>query len=83
MNILINKIDEVVNRRIKVPFNTDFRYSIKFELLMQDMSLSEEEKIIKALQIYYPEFDKIIDVQKAMIDIMWFYRRRKRRRYRK
>ena len=83
MNILINKIDEVVNKRIKVPFNTDFRYSIKFELLMQDMSLSEEEKIIKALQIYYPEFDKIIDVQKAMIDIMWFYRRRKRRRYRK
>ena len=47
MNILINKIDEVVNKRIKVPFNTDFRYSIKFELLMQDMSLSEEEKIIQ------------------------------------
>ena len=83
MNILIDDIYDVVKNRISIPFNTDFRYSIMFELLMQDMSLSDEEKIIKALQIYYPEFDKITDIQKAMLDIMWFYRRRERRRYRK
>lgn len=83
MNILIDDENYVVENRIKIPFNTDFRYSIMFELLMQDMSLSVEEKIIKALQIYYPEFDKITDIQKATLDIMWFYRRRERRRYRK
>jgi len=73
MNILIDDVNNVVAERIKIPFNTDFRYSIMFELLMQDTSLSDEEKILTALQIYYPEFNKITDFQKAMLDIMWFY----------
>ena len=73
MNILIDDLDKIVANRIKVPFNTDFRYGIMFELLMQDTSLSDEVKIIESIKIFYPSYKSITDYPKAIKDIMWFY----------
>jgi len=39
---------------------------------MQDDELSEEEKIIQALELYYPKLPK--DINKAIEGILWFYR---------
>jgi len=71
MNLIINKLPLEVNGK---SINTDFRISILFELLMQDSKIQQELKIIKALQLYYPNFKQITDVQKAVEDMLWFYR---------
>ena len=73
MNILIDDVDYIVEQKIKIPFNTDFRYSIMFELLMQDNTISEEVKIAKALELYYPEMKKITNYKEAILNILWFY----------
>ena len=43
-NILLDELPQYTNSGLKI--RTDFRESIKFELLMQDHNLSEEVKII-------------------------------------
>lgn len=52
--------------------NSDFRTSILFELLMQDGELSDEEKIITALELYYQS--RPSNIEKAIDNILWFYR---------
>lgn len=74
MNLLVDDIDEVVNSQIKIDFNTDFRIVIMFELLMQDNTIREELKVKQALNLFYPNQSQIKDVQKAIDDILWFYR---------
>ena len=67
-NLLLNKLPQYTPSGLKI--RTDFRESIKFELLMQDNSINENEKIQLALNLYY---DEIIDVEQALKDIIWFY----------
>ncbi|WP_027631921.1 bacteriophage Gp15 family protein [Clostridium hydrogeniformans] len=73
MNILIDILPTIVNiEGENYEINSDFRTSILFELLMQERELSEEDKIIKALELYYPIMPK--DINEAIDKILWFYR---------
>jgi hypothetical protein len=75
MNILVDELDAIVKEKIgNIKINTDFRISILFELLMQDNTVSKKEKILQSLQLYYPDLDKIKDFDKAIQDMLWFYR---------
>ncbi len=70
-NLILNKLPQYTPSRLKI--RTDFRESIKFELLMQDSKLNEEEKVKLALNLYY-NLNDITDVKKAVEDIIWFYK---------
>lgn len=73
MSLLIHKLPMEVNKNI---INTDFRISILFELLIQDRKVPNDLKILKALELYYPNFKAIKDynqVVKAVEGILWFY----------
>lgn len=73
MNILIDLLPKEVNIEGEdYKINSDFRTSILFELLMQDNSINEEDKIIQALELYYPILPT--DLNKAIEGILWFYR---------
>ncbi|GAA0774602.1 hypothetical protein GCM10008908_24730 [Clostridium subterminale] len=73
MNILIDLLPKEVNIEGEdYKINSDFRTSILFELLMQDNSVSEEDKIIQALELYYPILPK--NINEAIEKILWFYR---------
>lgn len=52
--------------------NSDFRTSILFELMMQDIELSNSEKISGALKLYYPIIPK--NTEKAIKSILEFYK---------
>lgn len=70
MNILLDKLPQITPNKYKI--RTDFRESIKFELLMQDNQIDEMDKVALALNLYYYDFPSEID--KAIEDILWFYR---------
>ena len=75
MNILVDELEEIIKERMgTIKINTDFRISILFELLMLDNEISGKEKVIQSLRLYYPDFDKIKNVNKAIEDMLWFYR---------
>ena len=74
MNLLLDDLDKVVKMRIKEDFNTNFKNSILFELLMQESDLSNEAKAYQALKIYYPNLNQITDVNKAIDNMLWFYK---------
>ncbi|MCR1897816.1 bacteriophage Gp15 family protein [Irregularibacter muris] len=72
MNILIDLVPEtVVIDDIEYQLNTDFRISILFELLMQDNTLVDNEKIDIALNLYYPKLPH--DPIQAIEKVLWFY----------
>jgi hypothetical protein len=73
MNILVDLVPTTVDiDNNEYEINSDFRTSILFELLMQDNSVGEEEKILFALQLYYPVVPK--NINEAIEQILWFYR---------
>ena len=74
MNLLVDDIDYIVQSKIKIPFNTDFRQGILFELLMQDNSIRNEIKVREALNLFYPDQTLITDIQDAIDNILWFYK---------
>ena len=41
---------------------------------MQDNEIDEQLKVTQALKLYYPKPEEIIDVKKAIDDIIWFYK---------
>lgn len=68
MNILIDRLpQEYEGLRI----DTNFRSFILFELLMQDNSLNEKQKIALAINLFYEETPT--DFKKAIKGILWFY----------
>lgn len=72
MNILIDVVPETVEvGGIEYDINTDFRISIMFELMMQDSTLSDNEKLHLALNLYYPQIPP--DPMAAVERILWFY----------
>ncbi|WP_346905958.1 bacteriophage Gp15 family protein [Clostridium sp.] len=72
MNLLIDLVPTHVEiEGEEYVINSDFRHGILFELLMQDDELSEEEKIIQALELYYPVLPP--NLEKAIEKIIWFY----------
>ncbi len=70
-NILLDKLPQYTSNGLKI--RTDFRESIKFELLMQDNKIDEQTKIIQALKLYYYDLSEITDIKQAINDILWFY----------
>lgn len=73
MNILIDEVPEYVEiDGIEYKINTDFRIGIMFELLIQDNTLTDMEKVEIALKLYYPEIPH--DPIQALEKILWFYR---------
>lgn len=72
MNILIDYLPTsfVINNKT-YEFNSGFRESIIFTLMMQDDSLTDEEKILGALKLYYPIIPQ--NTEKALENIYWFY----------
>ena len=71
-NILLDRLPQFTNNGLRI--RTDFRESIKFELLMQDKNINEKDKIMQALKLYYYDLDKIKDIKQAIEDLLWFYR---------
>lgn len=72
MNMLIDLLPtsvEVDNKEYKI--NSDFRTSMLFEIMILDEELDKEEKIINALQLYYPVIPP--NINEAVKKIMWFY----------
>lgn len=75
MNILIDRLPtSVIIGERKYGLNTDFRTSILFELLMMDDEVSEEEKLIKALELYYFECPPSNYLEEAINKMIWFYK---------
>lgn len=74
MNLLLDDLDKIVKMKIQEDFNTNFKNSILFELLMQESNLSSEAKVYQALKIYYPNLNQITDVNKAIDNMLWFYK---------
>ena len=75
MNMIVNRLSDILESRVgKIEFNTDFRISILFELLMQDDTVSKQNKIMQTLRLYYPRLEQITDFKKAIEDVIWFYR---------
>lgn len=84
MNMLLDALPETVMiSGAEYPINSDFRFSIMFELLMQDTELADEEKIMRALELYYPQIPE--NIGGAIQALLWFYscnaegKRRKKR----
>lgn len=70
-NILLDRLPQYTQSGLRI--RSDFRESIKFELLMQDNKLDEQSKIIQALRLYYYDLSKINDIKQAINEILWFY----------
>ena len=71
-NIILGKLPTQTPHKLRI--RTDFRESIKFELLMQDKTISESDKIKMALNLYYYEPEKLQNIEQAIKDILWFYK---------
>lgn len=70
-NLLINKLPRHTDSGLRI--RTDFRESIKFELLMQDRTIEDNKKIRMILNLYYYRPEQITDIKKALEEIIWFY----------
>lgn len=74
MNMLIDLLPEYVELGgAEYPINTDFRVSILFELMMEDASVPEEQKAIKAVKLFYPELPPVGLLHEAVKALLWFY----------
>ena len=72
MNILIDLLPSSVKiDGTEYEINSDFRTSVLFSLLMEDDNLSEEEKVLQALNLYYPVVPN--NLEEAIEQIKWFY----------
>ena len=70
INLLLDNINKVVENRIKIPFDTNFRIGIAFEIMMQNPKYSIQAKTYQAINLFYPEMNKIKDFKKAIDDII-------------
>lgn len=56
----------------EVGIDTDFRTSIRFELMMQEDDAPEEQKLLRALTLYYGGVPQ--PIEEAVHQMLWFYR---------
>lgn len=72
MNILIDIPPKSVTiDSLEYEINSNFRESILFEIMMQDEGLEYEEKILNALELYYPIIPE--NIEEAIKTLIWFY----------
>ena len=73
MNLLTNELPTSVCIKGRTyDINCDYRASVQFELLVQDASLSEEVRLLRALELYYPRMPD--DLAEAVEQLLRFYR---------
>lgn len=71
-NLLVDILPETVEiDGIEYEINSNFRNSILFECMINDNSLSEEEKVRATLDLYYPIIPK--NINEAVNKAIWFY----------
>lgn len=61
---------------VEYPIHWDFRTSILFELLVQSDEISENDKVVEALKLYYGDHAYKIPAEligEAINKILWFY----------
>lgn len=75
MNLLTDKLPEIVEIGGKeVPINWDFRTSIRFQEIILNKDLSEDEKLFRGLELYYPTRETdIFDMEEASNQMLWLY----------
>lgn len=72
MNILLNKFPDTVRiHEVSYKINTGFQIGIRFEMMMCDSTISYENKLLQALQLYYPIIPE--DINAAVEQLLWFY----------
>lgn len=75
MNILIDLLPvKVVINSVEYAINSDFRTSILFSVLMDDVKLNEDTKVRQSLLLYYSKIPDKKYWNEAIEKIMWFYR---------
>lgn len=71
-NLLVDILPETVEiDGIEYEINSNFRNSILFECMINDNSLSEEEKVRATLDLYYPVIPE--NINEAVNKAIWFY----------
>lgn len=73
-NLILDKLPNFTPNGFKI--RTDFRESIKFELLMQDEKINETDKVKLALNLYFYDIDikNTEQLKKTINDMLWFYK---------
>lgn len=76
MNLIIDGLPTtVVISGEAVPIETDHRVGMLFDLAMADDDLTDEEKLMTALRLYFPGREFTPDkLQDAVSAILWFFR---------
>lgn len=73
MNILLEPLPEKIEIEGKSwNLRTDFRNGIRFELAMLEPESSDTEKLMRGLEIFYPDIPTNLDA--AVERVLWFYR---------
>ena len=57
---------------VEYPIQSNFRTMIKFEQLMQDPEVNDQDKVQLALRLFYPVVPD--DMEQAVERLLWFYR---------
>lgn len=65
--------EEIEVNGINIPINTDFRIGVKFEALINSYDLSDKDKLIHALELYFNLLPVGIDLEALVNKLMWFY----------
>lgn len=72
MSLLTSPLpDSVLIDGAEYPINTDFRVSIAFEEIILSGRALEQEAMVKALQMYYPDIP--LNITAAVERLLWFY----------
>ena len=75
MNILLDSLPRDVSiGGLNIPINSDFRTGILFSLLMEDSEVIDSEKIFLAIDLYFEDLPKDLDMKEIIDVIIWFYR---------
>lgn len=73
MNLLLDPLPNTVTvAGGEYAIRSEFYIGIQFELLMQEPGISDEQKVLQALELYYPEIPP--DLNGAVDSLLWFYR---------
>lgn len=80
MSMIIDRLPyyvKIKGKRYKI--NVDYRIMLKFEMIMQDTSIEDSEKMLKSLKLFYPAFFEIINggkeiINEAINQLLWFYK---------
>ena len=74
MNLLVDQAPREIELSGSLyQIDADFRTSIRFELLMEDDSVPDEDKLIRGLSLYYGDITILPDLVEAVEKIIWFY----------